>query len=424
MNLDSFEHHWMRRAKWLTQALIISGTLNISLIATFVYFVIQGNIHSVSFELKPVTEPDMAIAASPLTNGSLLRAYSTLPFPELLLRLEDKEMVEEGYTKRDLALACLTGFHHFNLERALGGLVLQQRQITFPNLEGHELVDLMIFPGLADYQFQAIIHYAKTEKWPLTSQGLFYELKRAFPEQDPTLLEAFYLTPEFHALSTLFTRSDVNVKRETLVEMIAQGEWKMLQEFTEQQRQAQDLSPAKRRSMLLSYLNYRSKIAAKLLLETDFEYLCKRLDDAQVVLFFDFFSEKTPLLENFAKELLISPRSDSVWQKAASVLFSFSGEALPQPYDHRAVLARFAPSAASLTVSSAVSSEKKEEAVKAIAAAAPVKKRRCHTIQEGESLWKIARKYRVSIDDIKRINHLETDKLKVGRELELPEPKS
>ena len=37
----STDNPWASRAKWLTQALIISGTLNIGLIATFVYFVLK-----------------------------------------------------------------------------------------------------------------------------------------------------------------------------------------------------------------------------------------------------------------------------------------------------------------------------------------------------------------------------------------------
>lgn len=42
------ENPWIRRTKWLTQALIISGTLNIGLLATFIYFVIQDKQQSFS----------------------------------------------------------------------------------------------------------------------------------------------------------------------------------------------------------------------------------------------------------------------------------------------------------------------------------------------------------------------------------------
>src|SRR5579871_1376130 len=175
------DNPWSRRNKWLTQALIISGTLNIGLIATFAYFVMKDKQETLAIELKPALKE----ISTPESNSHLLRSYSLLPYQELLLRLESKELIEEGLTKRDLSLACLVAFHHFNLDKALGGLPLQKRSIPFTNSEGQETLDISVFPGLADYQFQAILQYAKTEKWPLTSQGLFYELKRSPLPRDP-----------------------------------------------------------------------------------------------------------------------------------------------------------------------------------------------------------------------------------------------
>src|SRR5579872_5871162 len=197
MDPTSFHSPWIRRTRVLTQALIISGTLNISLLTTFIYFVLKEKNNSSTFEISALEVKPGTPTPPPLTNENIARAYSQMPLSDLLIRLEDKELVEEGFTKRDLSLACLVAFHHFNLERALGGLVLQKRLISFRNDgEGGEVVDLTLFPGLADYQFQAIIRYAKTEKWPLTSQGLFYEIKRSKSPRDPSLLEAFSFTPE------------------------------------------------------------------------------------------------------------------------------------------------------------------------------------------------------------------------------------
>jgi hypothetical protein len=187
MQPRSQDNLWVSRNKWLTQALIISVTVNIGLIATFINFVIKDKQEALALELTPVKE-----TADPLaTNVQLLRSYSLLPTQELLLRLENKDLLEEGLTKRDLSLACLVAFHHFNLDKALGGLPLQKRTIPFTNHEGQERIDVPVFPGLADYQFQAILQYAKTEKWPLTSQGLFYEMKRSGPPHDLSLLDAF-----------------------------------------------------------------------------------------------------------------------------------------------------------------------------------------------------------------------------------------
>src|ERR1700687_5898493 len=112
------EQTWMSRAKWLTQALIVSGTLNIGLLATFIYFVLREKEETVFFDMNAPIQP--AAAQPVLSNEQLLRSYSLLSFQELLLRLDHRELAEEGYTKRDLALACLVAFHHFHIERALG----------------------------------------------------------------------------------------------------------------------------------------------------------------------------------------------------------------------------------------------------------------------------------------------------------------
>src|ERR1700722_18078193 len=128
------ENYWTRRNRWLTQALIISGTLNIGLIATFAYFVLKEKQETLAIELKPAAKN----VSAPTTNAQLLRSYSLLPYQELLLRLENKDLIEEGLTKRDLALACLAAFHHFNLSKALGGLSLQERTLPLTNQEGQE----------------------------------------------------------------------------------------------------------------------------------------------------------------------------------------------------------------------------------------------------------------------------------------------
>ncbi len=407
------DNSWVRRTKWLTQALIISGTLNIGLIATFAYFVLKEKQEALTIEQKPSVKE----AANDPTNAQLLYAYSLLPYPELLLRLESKNLIEDGLTKRDLALACLTAFHHFNLDRALGGLPLQKRTLPFTNSEGQETIEIPIFPGLADYQYQAIIQYAKTEKWPLTSQGLFYELKRSLSPRDPSLLDAFFLSPEYHAVSTLLTRTNISLSREHIIELICEGDWKSLFHLTEQQRMSLDLTPDRRRLFLLDYLSNQSKIAAKIFLESDLDFVSKRLDDSQILTLLDLYPDNNASLESLAKELLTSPRTDAVRKRAASLLYSLTGEPFPEPYQHEIALRRFLPQLAPKPII--------EQAPPAIVQTqlppSPKPKKKIHTVEPGDSLWKIARKYRVTIEDIMRINHLETEKLRLGKQLEIPE---
>ncbi len=408
---------WARRTKWLTQALIISGTLNIGLIATFAYFVLKEKQQTLAIELKPASKE----TSTPATNSQLLRSYSLLPYQELLLRLENKDLIEEGLTKRDLGLACLVAFHHFNLDKALGGLPLQKRAIPFTNNDGQETIDVPVFPGLADYQFQAILQYAKTEKWPLTSQGLFYELKRSPSPRDLSLLDTFYLSPEYHAVYTLLTKTGINITREQIIDFVCDGEWKTLSDFTQQQRNSLDLSPDRRRLMLLEYLNNHSKLAAKILLDADLDFISKRLDDAQILTILDLYPDKSPTLENFAKELLSSPRTDAVRKHAASILFALAGEPLPEPYNHQLAIQRFLPQLATKAIEQAPPAiiTPTKAPVSATPPAKPKKK--LHTVEPGDNLWKIARRYHVSVEEIMRLNHMDTEKLRLGKQLEIPE---
>jgi LysM repeat protein len=55
-----------------------------------------------------------------------------------------------------------------------------------------------------------------------------------------------------------------------------------------------------------------------------------------------------------------------------------------------------------------------------VAALVPPVKGKRHTVQSGMNLWKIARKYKVSIDALKKANRLETDKLRPCKELIIP----
>jgi hypothetical protein len=366
------ENSLMRKARWLTQALILSGTLNIGLLATFAYVVLREKDASVPLELKAKAETPLSAT---LTNASLLKAYSVLTYPELLLRLDTKELVEEGLCKRDLALSCLVAFHHFNCEKAIGALP-QKRSLLFTHDNGQEKIELPVYPGLQDDQFKAILHYAKTEKWPLNSQGLFYELQRSIP-REPSLIDAFCLTTEFETAQALFSKTGTALPKPLLIELLCEGNWKTLSTFTSEQRQALDLSVDTRRAFLCASLAHRSKTAAKLLLETETEFLLKRCDDTQILTFFDLCDPACPQLEPFATALLVAPRSDAVLARARAIA-------------------------------------KEPQLV------APVHKR-MYTIENGDSLWKIARKFHVSVDTLIHANHLETERLRAGKQLIIPE---
>ncbi len=394
------QDQWFKKSRFLTQALILSGALNIGLLASFFYFVTREKKNQVAYDLQPIQKNEKR-----LSNDQVLAQFAEMSYPELVDLLENQEVIEGGYKKRDLALASLVTFHSVHLDRALQGAVLSKRKVLFQRKDGPEQVEVTLYPGLTEDQFQAFIHFIKTEKFPFTAQGLFYELQHS-TARDTSLLETFYLTPEFTILMTLFTRANIPLPPALVIDLISQGDFDILHQFREDQKKGQDLSPLRLKLLLLNYIKARSTLAAKILLEWDRDFILKQFEDPDLMTFIDLFPQKTPTLEQFLKEVLTSPRSDAIWKKAAEKLYLFSQKSLPPsydppydhpPYDHQGALETFvAPQPPK----------------------SPSKK--THIVQAGENLWKIARKHKVSVDALRKANNLETDKLKVGKQLVIP----
>ena len=405
---SSLEQHWMQRARVLTQVLIISGTLNIGLISTFVYFILKENQAVVSLDL----ETSASAGKLQFTNEEVLRSYSLASFQDLILRLESKDLMEEGYCKRDLALACLVAFHHFPVGKVLGDALLQKRIIAFREADGDGRVELVAFSGLKDEQFEAVLQFAHVEKWPLTTKGLFFEIKRGAAPYDQSLLETFYTTSEFHSLHLLMQKAVPSLEKSVLVDLLKEGSWESFKKFFEKLRMSQSYDEETARDFLLTYaLDFHSKTAANCLFQHQLDYVIKRLDDQQLLAFLDLNEDKKEALEPLAKELLLSPRSDLVRQKAASLLYGFAQELMPTPYNYEIVLNRFFPE--KILVSVKVEPKKKVEEVSSGALV--------HKVQAGESLWKIAKKYGTTVEAISQLNQLESDRLKLGKELKIPE---
>jgi len=383
----------------LTIALIFSGALNIALVAAFAFFNFKDTQISQTISKSFTKELET-------TNEQILRAMSKLTFRELVSYLTNKDLLEEGFAKRDLALAALTAFHHFNLEKALSSLPAQVRTVQFAE---NEKIDL--FPGLAEDQFEAIIRYAYQEKWPLTAKGLFTLLQKKELPLDESLDLAFAVTTEFHALQTLFQKTGAPQEPSVLLSLVREGSWEILENFTREQSQILDFSIDKRRSLLLSYLSLRSPTAAELLLRTDFVFALKKLEDRGILDLLVLLTKPTEEGTRFCVELLRSPRSDAVWQKAALTLYTASGKAPVEPIDPKTALADFAPAIAAAP----------EPAKKAEPAPVPAKTTaRFHVVKDGESLWKISRQYKVKVDEIVKLNGLEKDSLYPGMTLKIP----
>lgn len=393
----SVEKNWMLRARFLTQALLLSGMLNIGLLSAVVYSALQEKIGCLSYEA-----PEWKSTAP--TIRSLLETYSKASFAELLSLLEQEDAVEVGYKKRDLALACLVAYHHFALDRALGGMFLQKRLVTFSK-EGKE-VDILLFAGLEQEHFAAIREFAKVEKWPFTPEGLFVILQQS-SSKDPSLVEAWYCTAESHALQALLQKNIPQISSAEVFALLQEGKWSLVKLYADKVQFLQSYDAELCYELLSLYVVHaHSSLAARYLAVYGGEYAVKKLEDIHLLRCLSFLSPQEGVA--FAKALLVSPRTDEVRKSAAAFLYQAENLAMPEPYEYMAAVYHFFPEKVaqppSLPVSRPPASSEQST----------------HVVQAGDSLWKIARKYKVSIEAIKQANHLETDRLKLGKELQIP----
>ena len=379
------------------------------------------------------------------SDSGVIRYFRRMPFEWLISHLNNTELVENGYTQRDLALASLVAFHYFDLERAFSGMSKpeQTRLIAYGRFNDGRTAEILVYPGLSDKHFEVVRTFASRERWPLTNRGLFLSLQKEEKEDyDPSLLEAFFMTSDFSTLEMLFNRSEYPVAREELLKVVLEGNWTLLSGFVDQQKKSQDLSSARRQKFLLEYAQNKSKAAAQLLLKTDGNFAVRKLDDVQIMMLLELLDEKTPHAELFALELLKGPRADAIRKLAAERLYAYAGRGIPLQFNYQEALAHFAPEKKqetnvsqdikAMTISGPIQNKKPGQKLPNNVSLSPplpsVKKppvASCskdfyYTIQEGDSLWKIGRRFGVDIEVLRAFNQLESDVLRPGKTLRIP----
>lgn len=357
---------WTRRFRRLTIALILSGALNISLGSALYVSRCQTERHVAGLVKKQKPSSEVMSCAQ------LIQQYRTLSYRELVALLTNRESVEEGYAKRDLALSTLVAFHEFDIDRALPSAALQRRILVLP--DGREVI---LFPALNEEHHQAILQFAYLEKWPLTFKGLWGYLKNT--PRDPTLEEAFAATAPFAQLSLLFQKTGAEVPSAELIQLASEAPSEVLDQFAREQAQMLDLSVEMRQRLLLGFLAYKSPSAAQLLIRFDSAMVQKRLDDAGLIALLSLLPPSESL-KSFCAALARSPRSDAV----------------------REMSRKLCP-----------------EAVSVAPVQAPIRQ---HVVKDRENLWKIARQYKVKVEDLVRINRLEKDQVRPGMVLKVPDP--
>jgi len=420
-------HNILKKLRKLSLLLIFSGTMNIIMLATLAYWHFKERPPTPICERKPSYHRPSIISAD---NNAIINSLSRLTEEELLNTLKDTTLADNGYYVRDLALGILTTQHHFDLSRALIGNTkpTQKRFLILTDIHGKKK-ELIVYSGLNETHYQSIENFVKTEKWPLTTQGLFHKLQDDKYRNNKTLKYAFFITPEFMTVELIFKRASQEISRDEILDFLVQGSWNMLGNFTEKQRISQDLSDTQRRNLLLNYIDKGSTAAAALFLKTDAAYAANKLDDDHVVSILKLSTERTTNSARFALETLASPRSDEVWKEAANRLYEFSGEKKPLKFNRNQVLTRFLP----LTVQQKEPTKETQQSIlpkQVLKKTNPIRSmtpkvtpnrwKRAYTVMEGDSLWKISRMFKVDVQEIKKHNNLKTDSLTPGSMIIVP----
>jgi len=372
MQETSFEGRFTKRSRPLVHALIISVALNLGLLATFMTFILREKKIETLLQVKASLKSAQRIKSISQSNAEVLEEYEQASFANLLLELENEELLEQGYSRRDLALACLVAYHHFDLQRALPGIEVQKRSFAYTNSE--KVIDLM--PGLDQERFQVISYFARTEMWPLTAQGLFEEMRHRRQEIPESLRESFFLSKEFYQVERAFNRLPFVFTRDTLLHLLLDGNWELIKQVSREI----ELHPRGEIEQIGAFLAgfKSSKLAAYLLVALDPNYPYTQFSDEQLHHFIGLLDQQTEEAAVFLNRVATSVRSDSMRQMAVEKVSAWGKKVT-------------------------YTSKDKE-----------------YVVKKGDSLWSLSRQFDISVERIRALNDLESDVLNPGQVLRIP----
>ena len=407
--------------RWLKQALLLSCLLNILCLFAFVYSycVPHGQPGRLELGFYPTCDADCA-CANPRSSVAVYQAMRALSTKKLFNRLNDRRAVEAGLDQRDLALAVLVNEKHFDLKRALGVLPPITRQMALCKDVSESTETVTVYPKLTDRHYRKIQRFVEKESWPFTNEGLFALLQQSAIESVPAMRRAFYATPEFQALERVLRASGAELRRMDELHMVLDGTWALLAAVYEQQRLVKDLSDQARRAIFLAYIDAGASTAARLLLTTDFDWAVSTLEDGQALTVLELLPGSCLELEPFALTMLTSPRKPEVWHSSAKRLYEIADEEAPLVFDHLEALQHFAPEMA-ISCSATLLEDLENRSIDGGFQEAEIACQSCvHQVVRGESLWRIANRYGVSVESLQGINHLAGDEIHVGDILWIP----
>ena len=346
-----------RRTRLLIHSLIISGTLNFALLATFVTFVIKerkrGSI------AQGIEAP---LKRTYLKNKDLLEEFRTLSYDALVRELYDETPIEYGQRRCDLALATLSALYDFDVERAFGEFPIERRELKL----GQE--SFILFAGVSAEVLEGVRLFARREVWPLTPRGLFQEIKKREPIP-PSLKETFCLTTPYFLIERAVKRLPRAIEKEELFTLLSHATWEEIEALATNIAEDPEGNLDHFAPFLLALVERGSTDAAYLLVSLERDFALKRLTNEQMVTLISHLDKQTPEVESFLQEVQRGLRPIEIQ--------TLAGKPLENPPRH-------------------------------------------YRVEYGDSLWKISRKFGVKVEVIQEMNGIGSEPLQVGQELLLP----
>lgn len=378
----------------MTNALMLSGLLNVLFFLLFFYKESNEEKNMTLVDLKTIRYEEQPIVLEPTKNADiLLTAYAKLPFGELVEHLGSKKKLDNGCLERDLSLGCLAAFHNFDVERALSGQINPEaKRFLFWNG-----TSLPLHLNLDDSEYAKIMLFASEEEWPLNGYGLFTYLKKT-PPSNPAyqkLLDTFVLSREYLFFEQLLKSMQPKLSFSELLQLLLESDWSLINEIYQQR----ELAEVQKRKFLLSSAMKGSKLAANSLVASDSSYALL-LSDQELLTLIALLSKDRETNYFFIKSVLKTPRNPLLRKTAEKWLGDPVTKMIP-----------LSPPKNVKEIKTKVVSDKNMQVATD------------YTVQEGDSLWKVARRFNTDTETLKKTNQLQNDKLKPGMKLKVPKAK-
>lgn len=324
-----------------------------------------------------------SVAAYPSIEAAVSK-MSGYSFARLVQELSDRTSLAAGYVKADAALAMLYSTYQVDIARVVSPSFLEKSLCKIDDLE------LVFFPKIGRQEMAAIQRFLEKEKWPFLEEKLFSLLKERRSD-DPSLWETFRLMPAFVKIERLFHSLYPHFPEKEILELVLEGSFEDLKQISALTAEYR-IDRALLQRALLHYALSGSFRALYLALQIAPEKLDLSLSHDQVIYLVSLIEAPSDHIERFLKHLIASPRPSEV-KDAASAKIAKLWPHLADDF----IKSNF------LNLETRISS-------------------RTHKIEKGDTLWKIAKHYKVPIRQVAELNALDPSAhLKVGRFLKIPE---